>query len=93
MKRRIFQGDSFLAMLLVLSKVPLPLIVTKVKASYEWGKKKYKPNHLLFMDNSELFSKSEERMDTFVRTVHVLSTNIGMKFGMKKYETLTMKRR
>ena len=31
-------------------------------------------------------------MDTLVRTVHVFSTDIGMKFGMKKSGILTMKR-
>ena len=72
--------------------VPLSLILRKVSASYEWGKKEYKMNNLLFMDDLKLFSKSEEHMDTLVRTVYVLSNDIGMEFGMKKSETLTMKR-
>ena len=29
--------------------------------------------------------KSEELMDTLVRTVHVFSTDIGMEFGMNKF--------
>ena len=44
------------------------------------------------MDDLKLFSKSEEQMDTLVRTVYVFSTYIGMEFGIKKYEILTMKR-
>ena len=40
----------------------------------------------------KLFSKSEEQMDTLVRTIHSFSTDIGMKFGMKKCRILTMKR-
>ena len=44
------------------------------------------------MDDLKLLSKSEEQMDTLVRTVYVLSNDIGMEFGMKKCETLTMKR-
>ena len=72
--------------------VPLSLILRKVSASYEWGKKEYKMNNLLFMDDLKLFSKSEEQMDTLVRTVYLLSNDIGMEFGMKKCETLTMKR-
>ena len=49
-------------------------------------------NYLLFMDDLKLFSKSEQQIDTLVRTVHVFSSDVGMKFGLKKYEILTMKR-
>ena len=55
-------------------------------------KKEYKLNHLLFMDGLKLFFKSEEQMDTLVRTVYVFNTDIGMEFGMKKCGVLTMKR-
>ena len=44
------------------------------------------------MDDLKLFAKSEERIDTLVRTVHIFSTDIGMEFGMKKCGILTMKR-
>ena len=73
--------------------VPLSLIFRKVNASYEWGKKEYKLNHLLFMDDLKLFSKREEQMGTLVRTVYIFSTDIGMEFGMKKCGISTMKRR
>ena len=89
-KRGIFQGNSLSPLLLVLSMVPLSLILRKLNASYEWGKKEYKLNHLLFMDDLKLFSKSEEQMDTLVRTVYVFSTDIGMEFGI--HGILTMKR-
>ena len=36
------------------------------------------------------FSKSEEKVDTPVRTVHVFSTDIGMEFGIKKYGILAI---
>ena len=75
-----------------LSLVSLSLILRKVNASNEWGKKEYKLNHLLFMDDSKLFSISEEQMDTLARIVHVFRTDIGMEFGMKKCGILTMKR-
>ena len=91
-KGRIFQGDSLSPLLLVLGMVPLPLIFRKLNASCEWGKKENKLNHLLFMDNLKLFSKSEEQMDKLVRTVHVFGTDIGMEFGMKKCGIFTMKR-
>ena len=91
-KKRIFQGDSLSPLLFLLSMVPLLLILGKVKAYYEWGKKEYKLNHLLYMDDLKLFAKNEEQIDTLVRTVHVFSSDIGMEFGMKKCGILTMKR-
>ena len=91
-KRGIVQGASLSPLLFVLSMVSLSLIPRKVNASYEWGKKEYKLNHLLFMDDLKLFSKSEEQMDTIVRTVHVFSTDTGMAFEMKKCGILIIQR-
>ena len=92
MKRGIFQGDSLSPLLFVLSLVPLSLILKKVNACYKWGKKEYKLNHLLFMDDLKLYAKSEEQTSTLVRTVYVFSTDIGMEFGIKKCGIFTMKR-
>ena len=39
---------------------------------------------MLLMDYLKLLFKSEEQMDTLVRTVHVFSTDIGTEPGMKK---------
>ena len=66
--------------------IPLSLTLRKKDVSYEWGKKENKLNHLLFIDDLKLFSKSEEKIDIFVRTVHIFSTDIGMKIGMKNLE-------
>ena len=76
----------------VLSMVPLSLILKKVNACYKWGKKEYKLNHLLFMDDLKLYAKSEEQTNTLARTVYVFSTDISMEFGIKKSEILTIKR-
>ena len=91
-KRGIFHGDSLSPLLFALSMVPLSLILRKINASYEWGKKEYKLNHFLIMDDLKLFSKSEKQMDTLVRTVHFFSTDVGMEFGMQKCGILTMKK-
>ena len=72
--------------------VPLSLILKKVNACYKWGKKEYKLNHLLFMDDLKLYAMSEEQTNTLVRTMNVFSTDIGMEFGIKKCGILTMKR-
>ena len=91
-KRGIFQGDSLSPLLFVLSMVSLSLILMKVNACYKWGKKEYKLNHLLFIDDLKMYAKSEEQTNTLVRTVYVFSTDIGMEFGIKKCGILTMKR-
>ena len=79
-------------MFFVLGMVPLPLILKKVNACYKWGKKEYKLNRLLFIDDLKLYANSEEQTNMLVRTVHVFSTNISMEFGIKKCGILTMKR-
>ena len=91
-KKGAFQVDSLSPLLFALSMVPLLLIFRKVNASYEWRKKECKLNHLLFMDDLKLFSKSEEQVDTLLRTVQVFRIDIGMEFGMNKCGILTMKR-
>ena len=71
--------------------VPLSLILKKVNACYNWRKKEYQLNHLLFMNNLKLHAMSEEQTNTLVRNVYVFSTGIGMEFGIKKCGILTMK--
>ena len=44
--RGIFQGDSLSPLLFVLSVIPISLVLRKVTACYEWGKKEYKISHL-----------------------------------------------
>ena len=68
------------------------MIVKKVNACYKWGKKEYKLNHVLFIDDLKLYAKSEEQTNTLVKTLYVFSTDIGMEFGVKKCGILTMKR-
>ena len=82
-RRGIIQGDSLSPLLFVLSMIPLSLILRKVKAAYEWGKKEYKVNLLLFMDELKLYAKNEDQLNMLVRTVHMFSSDIGMEFGMK----------
>ena len=91
-KRGIFQGDSLSPLLFVLSMIPLSLLLRKVQACYEWGKKEFKVNHLLFMDDLKLFGKSEDQIDSLIQTTHIFSTDIGMEFRIKKCGVLILKR-
>ena len=62
--RGIFQGDSLSSLILVIWMIPLSLLLRKVKASYEWGRKEFKLNHLLFVGDLKLFEKSEDQIDS-----------------------------
>ena len=53
-RRRIFQGDSLSPLLFVVGMMTRSLILRNVNASYDWGGKEYKLNHLLFMKNCEV---------------------------------------
>ena len=64
----------------------------KVKASYEWGRKEFKPNHLFFMDDLKLFGKSDDQIDSLVQTVFTFSEDIGMEFSLKKCEVVILKK-
>ena len=64
--------------------IPLSLLLRKVKASYELGRKKFELNHLLFMDCLKLFGKNDYQIDSLVQTVFTFSEDIGMEFGLKK---------
>ena len=90
--RDIFQGDSLSPLIFVICMIPLSLLLRKVKASYEWGRKEFKLNHLLFMDDLKLFGKSEDQIDSLVQTVLIFSEDIGMEFGLKKRGVVILKK-
>ena len=77
-KRGIFQGESLSPLVFVLALIPLSLILRKAKAAYEFSESKEKINHLLFMDDLKLYSRSEKGLDSLVQTVCAFSEDIGM---------------
>ena len=88
----IFQGDSLSPLILVICMIPLSLLLRKVKACYEWGRKKFKLNHLLFLDDIKLFVKSEEQIDSLVQIVFIFSKDIGIEFGLRKCGVVILKK-
>jgi hypothetical protein len=44
------------------------------------------------MDDLKLFGKNKEQIDSLVETVHIVSKDIGMEFGIKKCGMLVMKK-
>ena len=71
-KQGIFQGDSLSHLLFLLALIPLSLILRKTKTAYEFSESREKVNHLSFMDDLKLHSRSEKGLDSLVQTVHVL---------------------
>ena len=76
----------------VLVLIPLSLILRNAKAAYEFSESKEKINHLLFMDDLKLYSRSEKGLDSLVQTVRVFSEDIGMEFGIEKSAMLVMEK-
>ena len=92
-RRGIFQGDSLSPLLFLLCMVPLSLISRKVKFHYEFGDKKKRINHMLFIDDLKLFAESKDQIDSLVNKVHIhmFSEDIGIEFGIKKCGVLILK--
>ena len=59
-RRGIFQGDSLSPLLFALVMIPLTLVLRQTKACCELKKVGKKINHLLFMDDLEMFAKNED---------------------------------
>ena len=91
-QRGIFQGDCLSPLLFVICLLPMSIVLRKCRAGYQFGRGQVKVNHLLFMDDLKLFAKDEMEIDSLVRTVCVLSEDIGMKFGVQKCGSVVMKR-
>ena len=91
-KQGIFQVDSLSLLVFVLALIPLSLILRKAKVAYEFSESKEKINHLLFMDDLKLYSRSEKALDSLVQTVRVFSEDIGMVFGTEKFAMLVMEK-
>ena len=56
------------------------------------GRKEFKLNLLLFMDDLKLFGKSDNQIDILLKTVFTFSEDIGMEFGIKKCGVVILKK-
>ena len=90
-KRGILQGDALSPLLFVIALIPLTHILRTANPGYEFRTGET-INHLLFMDDLKLYSKSEKALDPFIQTVRIFSEDIGMQFGMDKCAMLVMKK-
>ena len=79
-ERGIFQGDSS-PLLFVVILIPLTHILRKAKPGYEFTNSEEKINHLLFMDDLKLYSKSDKTLDFLIQTVRIFSNDIKREDG------------
>ena len=66
MQREILQGSSLSPLLSTLCVITLSFILRKIAASYEWGDKELRINHLLFLDGSKWFAQDKDQKHSLV---------------------------
>ena len=82
-KRKVFQGDKLLPLLFVITLIPLTHIMRTANPGYEFRTGET-INHLLFLDDIKLYSKSKKALDSLIQTVRIISKDFGVQFGIDK---------
>ena len=67
-------------------------MLRNAKAAYEFSETKENINHLLFINDLKLYSRSEKVLDLLVQAVRVFIEDIRMEFGMEKCAMLVMEK-
>ena len=68
------------------------LALKKAKVAYEFLGSKEKINHLLFMDDLKLYSRTEIEWDSLVQTICIFSKDIGVEFDIEKCTMLVIEK-
>ena len=90
-QRGIFQGDALSPLIFIIAMIPLKHILRKCIAGYKLSRSEEKINHLMYMDDIELFAKNENELETLIHAVRIFSQDIGTEFGIEKCAMLDMK--
>ena len=72
--------------------MPLNRILRKSAAGYKLSRSQENINHLMYMEKTKLFAKSEKELETLLNAVRIYSLDIGMEFGIEKCAMLVMNR-
>jgi hypothetical protein len=90
-RRGIFQGDALSPLLFIMAMAPISSRLNLMKKGYEMERGERMISHLLYMDDIKLYSKTKEGMTSMVNTLKMISSDIGMEFGLDKCARLSMK--
>ena len=71
--------------------MPLSIILNETDLGYVTSRNQ-KLNHLLFMDDLRLYSKSERELYSLIQTVRIFSDDVSMVFSLGKCTGLVLKR-
>ena len=78
----IFQGDTLSPLLFCLSLNPLSMLLDSMDGYQVMGGRQM--NHMLYMDDLKLFAKSDAQLERLLRTVHMFSHDVCLRFGLDK---------
>ena len=71
-------------MLFVVALIPVTIILRTLNQGYSLGKGKERLNHLLFMDDLQLYGSNDNEFDSLVKVVKMASRDVGMLFGFDR---------
>ena len=90
----IFQGDSTSGLYFITSLLPLSWLLKQSKLGYR-VKSKNKDNlisHLMFVDDLKIYASNDNQLKSLISTTKIFSDDIGMSFGLKKCNKITILR-
>ena len=88
----IYQGDSLSVMLFVLALNPLSHLL-RMRNGYPYGKNRhYQHTNNFFVDDLKLFSTNINNIKCLLDIVTILSSDIGMRFGVDKCAFVQIKK-
>lgn len=90
--RGIFQGDNLSPLLYIMAMIPISSVLNGMKKGYEMEKGGQAISHLLYMDDIKHYAKTSEGMESMLNTLKMISSDIGMEFGLDKCARVSMKR-
>ena len=90
-KRGIFQWDSLSPLVFTIILIPFSMTFNSTKYGYLLTKETTM-NYLLFMDDLNLYVKTESELKSLVHTDRIVSKDIAMEFGMDKFSTVHIKK-
>ena len=81
----IFLGDMLSPLLFVIVMMPLSHLLKKCTGGYNLHESQEKFNHLMYVDDTKLFSKDMKYLETLIQAERIYGQDRGMIFVIEKY--------